>query len=97
MEDDEEKTDESGDSTRATSMESKIDTIYLQSSHSKKQSMTQGFLSPINVPTASPLDWPTFLNVLSPRDPVEQTTRGGDRDREAKQTDSPDPQGGRGG
>ena len=80
VEDDEEKTDETSHSTRATSMESKIDTIHLQSSHSREQSETHGCLSPLTItfPTASPLDHPISLNVLSSRDPVEQTIRRGD-------------------
>ena len=80
VEDDEKKTDETSHSTRATSMESKIDTLHLQSSHSREQSETYGCLGPltITVPTASPLDHPISLNVLSSRDPVEQTIRKGD-------------------
>lgn len=81
VKDDEEKTDETGDSTRATSMESEIDTVHLQSSHSREQSKTHGCLSPLTIaePTASPLDRPISLNVLSSRDPVEQAIHGGDR------------------
>lgn len=41
--------------------------------------MTQGCLSPITVPTASPLRSPIPPNALPPHDPAEQTTRGGDR------------------
>ena len=80
-EDDEEKTDETSDSTRGTSMESKIDTVHLQSSQSREPSKTHGCLSPLTTaePTASPLDRPISLNVVSSRDSVEQIIRGGDR------------------
>lgn len=80
-EDDEEKTDETSDSIRARSMESKIDTVHLQNFHSRKQSRTHGCLGPLTIaePTASLLDRPISFNVFSSRDPIEQTIRGGDR------------------
>lgn len=62
-------------------MESEIDTVHLQSSHSREQPKIHGCLSPLIItePTASPLDRPISFNVLSSRDPVEQAIRGGDR------------------
>ena len=62
-------------------MESEIDTVHLQSYHSREQSKTHDCLSPLTIAesTVFPLDRPISLNVLSSRDPVEQAIRGGDR------------------
>ena len=81
VEDDKEKIDETDDSIRATNMKSEIDTVHLQSSHSREQSKTHDCLSSriITEHTASPFDRPISLNVLSSRNPVEQAIRGGDR------------------
>lgn len=81
VENDEEKTDETGNSTRATSMESEIDIVHLQSSHLREQPKTYGCLGPLTItePVASPLDRPVSLNALSSRDSVEQAIRGDDR------------------
>lgn len=80
VEDDKEKTDETGDFTRATSIESEVDTVHLQSSQSRKQSKTHSCLSPLTITKhiASPLDRSISLNVALYRDPVEQTVREGD-------------------
>ena len=80
MEDDEEKTGETDGSTRATSIESEIGTVHLQSSHPREQPKTHGCLSPTTTePTTSPFDHPTSPSVALSRDPVEQVIRGGDR------------------
>lgn len=81
VEDNEEKTDETNNSIRATSMESEIDTVHFQSSHSREPLKTHHCLSPLTIaePTASPLDRPISLNVLSSRDSVKQAIHGGNR------------------
>ena len=47
MKDNDEKIDETGVSIRATSVESEIDIIHLQSSHPKEQSRTRSCISPL--------------------------------------------------
>ena len=79
MVEDDEKTGETSASTRATSVESEIDTIHLQSSHPRKQQKTHGCLSPPTTePTPSPIDRPISSSVALCRDRVEQATCGGD-------------------
>ena len=69
VEDDDEKTGETDDSTRATSVESEIGTVRLQSSHPRKQSKTYGCLSPPTTkPTPSPIDRPISSSVALCRD-----------------------------
>ncbi len=79
VEDNEEKTGETGGSTRATSMESEIGTVCLQSSHPREQPKTDGCLSPPTTePTSSPFNRPISPSVALPCDPVEQAISGGD-------------------
>jgi len=78
VEDDEEKIGETGGSTRATSIESEISTIRLQSSHPREQPKTHGCLSPptTNEPTTesnnelitSPIDRPISPSVALSQD-----------------------------
>ena len=77
MKDDEEKTDEIDDSIRITSMKSEIDTVHLQSFHSRKQSKTHDCLSFLTITESIvfSLDRSISLNVLLFRDSVEQTIR----------------------
>ena len=74
MEDDDEKTDETGASIKATNVESEIDTLHLQSSHPKEQPKTRNCMSP---PTTEPtpifINRPIFFSVALCRDRVEQT------------------------
>ena len=83
MKNDEEKIDEINDFIRIASMKFKIDIIHLQNFHSKEQSMTQNCLSFITVSFAFSFDGSILFNALPPRDPVEQTTREGDREAAA--------------
>jgi len=89
--DDEEKTGETGGSTRATSVESEISTIHLQSSHPREQPKTHGCLSPttaestttpttepITEPTTSPIDRPASPRVALPQDRGTQAVPGDD-------------------
>jgi len=79
VEDDKEKTGETGGSTRATSTESEISTAHLQSSHPREQPKTHGCLCPTTPePTTSPCDSPVSPSVALSRHPVEQAIRGGD-------------------
>ena len=79
MEDDE-KTGETGASTRATSVETKIGTLHLQSSHPREQTKTHGYLGPPNTePTPSSIDRPISSSVVLSRDRVKQATSGGSR------------------
>jgi len=92
VEDDEEKTGGTGGSTRATSVESEISTIHLQSSHPREQPKTHGCLSPptttepttetttepITEPTTSPIDHPISPSVALPQDRGTQAVHGGD-------------------
>lgn len=80
VDDDEEKTGETGGSTRAKSMESKIGTVHLQSSHPRERPKTHDCSSPTTTePTTSPFDRPIPPSVAPSRDPVEQAIPGGDR------------------
>ncbi len=84
VEDDDEKTGETDPSTRATSVESEIDTIHLQSSHPRKQPKTHSCLSPSTTgpttePTTSPFDPPISPSIALSHDRIEQAIRGGDR------------------
>ena len=80
VEDDDEETGGTGASTRATSVESEIDTIHLQSSHPKEQPKTRSCMSPPTAkPTPTPIDRPISSSVALSRDRVEQATRGGGR------------------
>ncbi len=81
VEDDEEKTGETGGSTSATRIESEIGTVHLKSSHPREQPKTHGCLSPATTtePTTSPFDRPTSPSVALSCDPVEQAISGGDR------------------
>jgi len=59
VEDNEEKTGETGGSTRAMSMETEIGTAHLQSLHPRKQPKARDCLSPTTArPTTSPFDRP---------------------------------------
>jgi len=49
MKNDEEKTGETGDSTRATSMKSKIGNVHLKSSYSREQPKTHDCMSPATI------------------------------------------------
>ncbi len=79
VEDDEEKKSETGDSTRATSVESKISTIYLQSSHPREQPKTHGCFSPPTTtePTTSPLNRPISPSVALPQERGTQAVHRG--------------------
>ncbi len=84
VEDDDEKTGETDPSTRATSVESEIDTIYLQSFHLRKQPKTHSCLSPSTTGpttehTTSPFDPPISPSIALSHDRIEQAIRGGDR------------------
>ena len=84
VEDDEEKTGETGGSTRATSKGSEISTAHLQSSLPREQRKTHGCLSPnTTLPTTSSttssLDRSISPSVALSCDRVKQTIRGGDR------------------
>ncbi|KAK3174026.1 hypothetical protein OEA41_001270 [Lepraria neglecta] len=80
VEDDDEKTGESSASTRATSVDSEIGTVLLQSSHPRGLSKAQGCLSPPTTePTPSPFDHPISSNAVISRDRVRHATLGGDR------------------
>lgn len=75
VEDDEEKT---GETSGSTSMESKISTIHLQSSHPREQPKTQGCLSPPT--TTEPITEPTTSpSVAISRNLIKQAIRGGNR------------------
>ena len=79
VEDDDEKTGETGASTRATSVESEIGTLHLQSSHPREQPKTHSCLSPPTTkPTPTPINRPISSSVALYRDQVEQATCGGD-------------------
>jgi len=80
VEDDEEKTGETGGSTRASSMESEIGNLHLKSSHLREQPKTHGCLSPATTtePTTSPIDRPIFPSVALPQDRGTQAVHGGD-------------------
>ncbi len=83
VEDDEEKTGEIGGSSRATSVESEISTIHLQSSHPREQPKPHGCLSPPTTtepttePTTSPIDRPVSPSVALPQDRGTQAVHGG--------------------
>ena len=80
VEDDDERTGKTSASTRATSVESEIGTVNLQSSHASGQPKTHGCFSPPTIePTPSPIDRPISSTVALSRDRVEQATCGGDR------------------
>ena len=80
VEDNEEKTGETGGSTRAMSMESEIGTAHLQSFHPRKQPKTRDCLSPTTTgPTTSPFDRPISPSTALSHDRAEQAIRGGDR------------------
>lgn len=66
VEDDDEKTGETGASIRATSVESEIDIIHLQSSHPKEQPKTRSCISPS---TTKPT--PHYAGIELSRSPVE--------------------------
>ena len=70
MEDNEEKTGESGDSTRLTSM---INTVYLESSYPREQLKIYGCLSPATTTelTTSPFDRPISPSIALSSNPVE--------------------------
>ena len=79
VEDNEEKTGESGGSIRTTSTESKINTVCLQSSHPMEHPNIDGCLSPPTTePTTSPFNCPISPSVALSCDPVEQAISGGD-------------------
>ncbi|KAF6238790.1 hypothetical protein HO173_003297 [Letharia columbiana] len=84
VEDNDEKTGETDASTRATSVESEIDTIHLQSSHPKEQPKTHGCWSlstsgPTTEPTTSPFDRPNSPSIVLSHDRIEQAICGGNR------------------
>ena len=80
VEDDDEKTGETSASTRATSVESEIGTVDLQTSHASGQPKTHGCLSPPTTePAPSLIDRPISSSVALSWDRVEQATCGGDR------------------
>lgn len=79
MEDNDEKTGETGASIRATSVESEIDIIHLQSSHPKEQPKTRSCMSPpITKPTPTPINRSISSSVALRRDRVEQAICRGD-------------------
>ena len=79
MEDAEEKTVETGDSIRATSIEFDIGIVHLQSSHPREEPKTHGCLSPTTTElTTSPFDHPTSPSAALSRDSDEQVIRGSD-------------------
>jgi len=69
VEDDEEKTGETGGSTRATSMKSEIGNVHLKSSHSREQPKTHDCMSPATTtePIISSIDRPISLSVAVPQ------------------------------
>ncbi|MCJ1455415.1 hypothetical protein MMC28_005770 [Mycoblastus sanguinarius] len=79
--DDEEEAGETGGSTRATSIESEIDTVHLQSSHPREQPKSHGCLSPTTTePTNSPFDRPISPSVAlscEPHFPEQPQDQGG--------------------
>ena len=81
MGDDEEEAGETGGSTRATSIESEIDIVHLQSSHPREQPKTHGCLSPTTTePTNSPFDRPISPSVAlscEPHFPEQPQDQGG--------------------
>lgn len=84
MKNTEEKTIKTGDSIRATSMEFDINTVHLQSSYSREQPKTHGFLSPTTTePTTSPFDHPTFPSAALSRNPDKQIIRKSNREAAA--------------
>ena len=85
MAEDDQKTGETGASTRATSMESEIGSVHLQSFQPRKQPKTHGCLSPSTTgpatePTTSPFDRPISPIIALSHDRVKQAIRGGDRE-----------------
>ena len=83
IEDNDEKTGELDASTRATSVESEIGTVHLQSSHPRKQPKTHGCLNPgttgsTTEPTASPYDRPISSSIALSRGRIQQAIRGDD-------------------
>ena len=81
VDEEEEKTDKTDDSTEVTSMESEIGASHLQSSHSMKKSTTHGCLSPTTIePITSPFHRPISPSVALSHDRVEQTIREGDHE-----------------
>lgn len=79
--DDEKKTDETGCSTRATSIEPEISTTHLESSHTREQPKKCECLSPSATieSTISPPDHPNSFNIALSHDRVEQTILEGNR------------------
>ena len=70
MLEDDEQTSEMGGSTRATSVDSKISPVTLQSSHHREQVKTHGCLSTYTTePTIEPIDRPTSHNTVLPQRP----------------------------
>ena len=83
VEDNDEKTGEFDASTRATSVESEIGTVHLQSSHPRKQPKTHGCLNPSTTgpttePTTSPYNRPISPIIALSHDRIEQAIRGDD-------------------
>jgi len=67
---DDEQTSEMGGFTRATSVDSKIGPVTLQSSHPREQVKTHGCLSTSTTePTIEPIDRPTSQNTVLPQRP----------------------------
>jgi len=79
VEDDEEKTGETGGSTRATSMEAEIGNVHPKSSHPREQPKTHGCMSPATTtePTISPIDRPISPSVAVPQDRGTLAAHGG--------------------
>ncbi len=81
MKNNEEKTDETGDFIRVTSMKSEIDIAHLQSFHSRKQSKTRDCLSfTITESTIFFFDRFIFFSIALFHDRAEQTIREDDRE-----------------
>ena len=83
IEENDEKTGELDASTRATSVESEIGTVHLQSSHPRKQPKTHGCLNPSTTgsttePTTSPYDRPISSSIALSHGRIQQAIRGGD-------------------
>ena len=82
IEDNDEKTGELDASTRATSVESEIGTVHLQSSHPRKQPKRHGCLDPSTTgpttgPTTFPYNRPISPSIALSHDRIEQAIRGG--------------------
>ena len=83
VKDNDEKTGELDASTRATSVESEIGTVHLQSSHPRKQPKTHSYLNPSTTrsttePTTPPYDRPISFSIALSYSRIQQAIRRGD-------------------